>query len=76
MRFQPVVPVAVLVILLVVLFIILLIGALRTHGTALYKTVTIIVSALLCLSVVPIAARPMIRSKDIQLMGHTRRRTP
>ena len=66
MKFQPVIPIAVLVILLVVLFIILLIGALRTHGTALYKTVTIIVSALLCLSVVPIAARPMIRSKDIQ----------
>ncbi len=66
MKFQPVVPVAVLAILLVVLFIILLIGALRTHGTVLYKTVTIIVSALLCLSMVPIAVRPMIRSKDIQ----------
>ena len=66
MRFQPVVPVAVLVILLVVLFLFLLIGALRNHGTVLYKTVTIIVSALLCLSVFPIAARPMIRNKDIQ----------
>ncbi|MBP3297299.1 MAG: VWA domain-containing protein [Lachnospiraceae bacterium] len=66
MRFQPVVPVAVLVILLVVLFLFLLIGALRNHGTVLHKTVTIIVSALLCLSVVPIAVRPMIRNKDIQ----------
>lgn len=66
MRFQPVVPIAVLVILLVVLFIFLLIGALRDHGTVLYKIVTIIVSALLCLSVVPIAARPMIKNKNVQ----------
>ncbi len=66
MKFQPVVPVAVLVILLVVLFIILLIGALRTHGSVLSKTVKIIASALLCLSVVPMGVRPMIRNKDIQ----------
>ena len=66
MRFQPVIPIAVLVILLVVLFIFLLIGALRNHGTVLHKIVTIIVSALLCLSVVPIAARPMIKNKDVQ----------
>ena len=66
MRFQPVVPIAVLAILLAVLFIFLLIGALRNHGTVLHKMITIIVSALLCLSVVPIAARPMIRNKDVQ----------
>lgn len=66
MRFQPVVPVAVLVILLVVLFIFLLIGALRNHGSVLHKIVTIIVSALLCASVVPIALRPMIKNKDVQ----------
>ena len=66
MRFQPVVPVAVLAILLVVLFIFLLVGALRNPGSVLYKIVTIIVSALLCLSVVPIALRPMIRNKDIR----------
>ncbi|MCR5209588.1 MAG: VWA domain-containing protein [Lachnospiraceae bacterium] len=66
MRFQPVVPVAVLAVLLVILFILLLIGAVRNHGTVIYKTVTIIMSALLCLSVVPIAVRPMIRNKDIR----------
>ena len=66
MKFQPVVPVAVLAILLVILFILLLIGALRNHGTVIYKTITIVMSALLCLSVVPIAARPMIRNKDIR----------
>ena len=66
MRFQPVVPVAVLVVLLVVLFIFLLIGALRKPGGVLYKIVTIIVSALLCLSMAAIAVRPMIRNKDIQ----------
>ena len=50
MKFQPVVPVAVLAILLVILFIFLLIGALRNHGTVIYKTITIVMSALLCLS--------------------------
>lgn len=66
MRFQPVIPITVLAIMLAVLFIFLLIGALRKHGSALHKIVTIIVSALLCLSVVPIAARPMIKNKDVQ----------
>ena len=66
MKFQPVIPIAVLAILLGVFFIILLIGALRAHGSVLHKIVTIIASALLCISVVPVVARPMIRNKDVQ----------
>lgn len=65
-KFDPVLSPVILVIIVLILFGLLAFGAIRAVSSPVRKIVTVCVSALLCLSILPFALRPMVRSANAQ----------